>query len=417
MEAVLLQANTDIRFQWHFLQTFTEGSVPAGFMEAPPDLSDPEQVAEWQDTWDAIMLGDQSKLSQVRWVPAGAKFTAMRPTVDQFDDKFPLYLMRCTAAAHGVTPNDLGFTEDVNRSTGAIQVDVQFRVGTLPLIRHVEDVVNLFLSEYLHLKAKLQFDIGREVEDLLVRAQADDLYVKNGTLSSDEVRVRLGKRVSRDRPMSRIIDNTRAGPVPLLAAMSLAGKIDPTTYGPAKGQQFIDHPFASAAGVNPVIGSDDYKGAQDTTASQQLELIHDTGGSVTHVLQPNPALAPAKPAEKEMLDEAFKWIEYLLNKDGGQGSNIGGPNVPGGITASTGAHGVDLIGDEDEKDPEVEKALRQWRENSLNRVKKGQAPRLFADIPAFAANPVWARLQSATTREEVIAAFAAAKKVMAPTGA
>ena len=88
MEAVLLQANTDIRFQWHFLQYFTEGSIPAGFMEAPPDLSDPAQVTEWQEAWDAVMLGDQSKLRQVRWVPAGAELhrrsrtaTSMTPSL------------------------------------------------------------------------------------------------------------------------------------------------------------------------------------------------------------------------------------------------------------------------------------------------------------------------------------------------
>ncbi|MGH3260630.1 MAG: hypothetical protein ACRDNS_01405, partial [Trebonia sp.] len=42
MESLLLTANTDIRFQWHFLQMFTEGSVPAGFVEVPPDLSSPD---------------------------------------------------------------------------------------------------------------------------------------------------------------------------------------------------------------------------------------------------------------------------------------------------------------------------------------------------------------------------------------
>jgi len=34
IESMLLTANTDIRFQWHFLQLFTDGSVPAGFIGA-----------------------------------------------------------------------------------------------------------------------------------------------------------------------------------------------------------------------------------------------------------------------------------------------------------------------------------------------------------------------------------------------
>jgi hypothetical protein len=252
MEAVLLQANTDIRFQWHFLQYFTEGSVPAGFMEAPPDLSDPQQVAERQEVWSAVMIGDQSKNLQIRWVPAGAKFTPTKS--GDFNDAFPLYLMSCTCAAFGVTPNDLGFTEDVNRSTGDVQVNVQFRVGTMPIVRHVEDIINLFLREELHLKAQIQFDTGQGTSHRLELAQSDDIDIKNGTLSVDERRLKLGRRVSKERPMARYIENTRSGPVPLLALESIAGKIDPTTYAPAKGQKLKDEPFVPAPGIKPPSG-------------------------------------------------------------------------------------------------------------------------------------------------------------------
>ena len=295
MEAVLMQANTDIRFQWHFLQYFTEGTVPAGFMEAPPDLSDPVQVQEWQETWDAVMLGDQSKLNQVRWVPAGAKFTAVKNS--EFDKEFPLYLMRCTAAAFGVTANDLGFTEDVNRATGEVQVDVQFRVGTLPIVRHIEDIINLFILEHLKLRARIQFDTGQGTQHRLEIAQANDIYIKDGTLSSDEVRVSLGKRISREVPMPRYIDNTRAGPIPALALHSLAGKIDPTTYGPAKDQQFIDHPFISAPGAAPVIGAPEYQSSQNSTANMQtnMQLENSDSHSPTRqrrALEPPPIVKP-----------------------------------------------------------------------------------------------------------------------------
>src|SRR6185437_7200630 len=122
LEAVLMAANTDLRFQMHFLQYFTEGTLPAGFMEAPQDMSDPAQLAEFQDTWDGLMMGDQAKLRQIRWVPMGAKFTAVKDA--DFDSEFPLYLMRRVAASYGVTPADLGYTETVNKSTSEVQVDI-----------------------------------------------------------------------------------------------------------------------------------------------------------------------------------------------------------------------------------------------------------------------------------------------------
>jgi 8-oxo-dGTP pyrophosphatase MutT (NUDIX family) len=518
MEAVLLQANTDIRFQWHFLQYFTEGSIPAGFMEAPPDLSDPIQVQEWQETWDAVMLGDQAKLRQVRWVPAGASFTAVKN--NDFNSDFPLYLMRCTAAAFGVTPNDLGFTEDVNRSTGETQVNIQFRVGTLPIVRHVEDVINLFISEHLGLQARIAFDTGQGTSHRLEIAQTNDIYIKNGTLSNDEVRMSLGKRISRDRPMTRYIDNTRQGPIPILAMESLAGKIDPTTYGPDKEQDFIEHPFAVAPGAVPIQGTKEYTESREATARMQRNMqIQDASPDADENLTQEEINQATRPSELlNATKAAYDVIDLLLdrlaekNALGGAPSNTGGP----GITVSTGAQGVDLIKPKKKKkakksqdsfsppegvraaarravqwieeghagsgftstgsgrahdlasgksvSPEIAKrmkaffdrhqvdkkgkgfhqgeegypspgrvawdawggdagyswvkrivkddpaekamdSLRQWRENSLNRVRKGLPPRRFDDLPSLITNSVWPNLVNATTREQVIAAF------------
>ena len=357
MEAVLLQANTDIRFQWHFLQYFTQGSVPAGFMEAPPDLTDPIQVEQWQREWDNFVLGDQGMLRQLRWVPQGAKYTATKNA--PFDSSFPLYLMRCTAAAFGVTPNDLGFTEDVNRSTGEIQVDVQFRVGTLPIVRHVEDVINLFLSEHMGLKARIAFDTGQGTAHRLATAQADDIYINNGTLGQDEVRMKLGKRISRDNPTPRFVNNNRAGPIPLAAIMALAGEIDPTTFGPAKGTNPAKVPFFSAAGVAPVIGSDDYKTAQDATANMQRGMLG------LPAIPPDPPPQPTA-AQKAMASEFVKslqrdythtpytqadetaWIASLFARQAEGGypgavaakayDNTGGPGVKQGAPMSLDCH-------------------------------------------------------------------------------
>ena len=60
IECVLLNANTDVRFQFYFLQMFTGGQIPEGFAEAPPDQSDPDALAAWQELWDNFMTGDQS---------------------------------------------------------------------------------------------------------------------------------------------------------------------------------------------------------------------------------------------------------------------------------------------------------------------------------------------------------------------
>ena len=440
LERVLLSANTDIRFQWHFLNFFTEGTVPAGFMEAPPDMSDPAQVKHWQQTWDAVMQGDQTKQTQIRWVPNGSKFTGTKDDANKFDKDFPLYLMRRTCAAHGTTPSDLGFTEEVNKATGDTQVDVQFRVGTTPLLRHVEDVINLFVREHLKLKCRLNIDDGKETEDRVATAMAAKVDIEVGALGVDERRMQLGLHVDKSRPMPRYV-LTRQGPIPLLSLESMAGKIDPETYGPADDQPPVNTPFSEAPGPVPPKGSPEAIMAAEHTSQQARDLIEATTGEAPPAPPPAPgeppaptttkAVVPATKTEPPGEDESAE-DESEEGEAGKAASNMGGPGVTGvtggyagdgapttivggtdGITVQTGVQGEDLLDDEeDDEDDEAKKALvaftlRRWRDSSRNRLKKGRAPRRFVDpnLPADVHDEVWAKLSAAKNRQEVDAAF------------
>ncbi len=420
LEAVLLQANTDIRFQWHFLQYFTEGTIPAGFMEAPPDFSDIAQMREWRETWEALLKGDQSVLNQIMWVPHDSKFTPVK--TEKFDVAFPKHFQGWVAAAFGVVFNDLGMTDDVNRSTGDVQVDVQFRIGTLPLVRHIEDIVNGFIRDQLKLQARLQFDVGKEVEDRLATAQAEQIYIDSGVLSPDEPRLRLGKRVSRERPTPRIINNPRSGPIPLLAVHSLGGEIDPMTYGPVKRQPLIDHPFVSAPGVAPVMGSEEYKTAQNSTANMQRNMItensdpHSPKNARVNDMQ---AMTPPKPQKTPSVTES----PSASLQEGGDPDAVKVAAAAmalaesllvelekaqtAGVTGATGVAGVDLPRNG------CTDMLRRWRENARGRIKKGLAPKLFEDASPELQQLVWPVLKDARTREEVDAAFAAVGKAPA----
>lgn len=233
IEFVLMRANTDLRFQWYLLNRFTEGNVPAAFAEAPPDMSNPTQITELQEAWDAVMRGDQTRKRQIRWVPAGAKVTPFRE--DGFDKEMALYLFRLTCAAYGVTPNDLGITDDVNRASGDTQVDVQYRVGPKPIVMHLEDLFNEVLQADLGLRVQLKFDEGEEKDDRLTTAQAWKIYVESGAAGLDEMRTELlGLQVDTENPTPRFI-MTSSGPV-LLSQLGLpAGEIDPATAAPEAG--------------------------------------------------------------------------------------------------------------------------------------------------------------------------------------
>lgn len=316
LESIMTTANTDLRFQWHLLQMFTEGSIPGGFMEVPPDISSPDQVAEWQDYWDATFMGDQSIVHKLIAVPNGAKFTGTAPAA--FDPEFPKYLAIKTAGAFSVVPQDLGLTDDVNRATGETQTDTQFRVNTLPWVRFVESIVTRYLQHDLGLPVQIKLNTGRDKEDRLTEAQAWKLYIESGMASADEGREQiLGLPVDNERPVPRGLVLPRQGFVPLVSLLAISGKVDAETKAPADDQPLPETPFAGTPGLMPdkLPGSPEFHRAPinpDEPRFPELEHEHAETGTV-----PKDA-----PVTKELT---------------------------AGVTSGTGITGVDMVGDDDDE--------------------------------------------------------------------
>jgi 8-oxo-dGTP pyrophosphatase MutT (NUDIX family) len=273
LESVILTANTDLRMQAFLLQRFTAGTVPEGFAEAPPDLSTPEQIQDFQDHWDATMYGDAEAKHQIKWVPNGTNFTWSKDQT--FDKEMSMWMAKKCAAAFHVTVNDLGMTDDVNRATGDTQVEVQFRVGTLPLIQHVEAILNSYLQDDLGLPVEFTIDDGQEKDDRVETANAWKVYIEAGMASPDEGReLVLGLPSDPEHPTPRTIMAPRVGPIPLSSIINAAGPTHPEFYGPSVTDLSLStavagRPFTPAIGVAPIPGTDDDKAAASAMNAQQ----------------------------------------------------------------------------------------------------------------------------------------------------
>ncbi|MFC0456721.1 phage portal protein [Arthrobacter liuii] len=351
LETVVMATNTDMRFQWHLLQMFTEGSIPGGFMEVPPDLSSPDQIAEWQDYWDATFMGDSSIVHKLIAVPNGAKFTGTAPAA--FDPEFPKYLAIKVAGAFGVVPQDIGLTDDVNRATGETQTDTQFRVNTLPWVLFVEGVLTRYLQHDLGLPVQFKLNTGRDKEDRLQEAQAWKLYIESGMASADEGREQiLGLPVDNERPVPRGLILPRQGFVPLVSLLAISGKVDPETKAPADDVPLPETPFAGTPGLMPdkLPGSPEFHRAPinpDEPRFPDLEHERPDTGTVAK---------PDAPVAKELT---------------------------AGVTSGTGITGVDRVPADDDEDEDgvldesapaqdVTKELAKFRAFTKARAKTGK---------------------------------------------
>ena len=362
LEAIILNANTDIRFQLYFLERFTAGNLPAAFASSPDSWS-PDQIEQFQAYWDSFMYADQSQKHQIKWMPPGSKFEWSNEK--EFSDQFSLFMMRKSLAAYHVVPADMGFTENVNRSSGESQADVQHRIGDLPLIRFVHRVVTHFLKDDLRLPLRFTFDLGEEQDDRLATAQSDDIYIKNGTISPSDIReMRFGKPEPGGRPVPRFIFSNRAGPIPLSSLEDVAGPVDGATGAPGPGAVLPHKEFLPVEGVVPVPPP------------------------------PRPALAV-----QEYGQGALPPAPASVAKEG----------ETAGITSETGLTSYDLIrGDDEPDEAEVAKEMAAFRRFERARRRSGE----WRDFEFRAVDPVTGRGLNEAGRAEVIKAGGAAPKAL-----
>jgi 8-oxo-dGTP pyrophosphatase MutT (NUDIX family) len=362
LESIILNANTDLRFQVYFLQRFTEGNLPAAFASAP-DTWSPEQIEQFQEYWDGFMYADQSRKHQIRWMPGGSKFAWSNEK--DFSDVFSMFMMRKSCAAYHVVPSDLGFTEDVNRSSGESQADVQHRVGDLPLIRYVQRTITSFLQDDLGLPLKHAFDLGEEQADRVQQAQADKIYVDMGAISASAIgEMRYG--TSDPQTIPRYVFTERAGPIPLASLFAVAGEIDQATGLPALGAALPHEVFGGTEGVlpNPPI--------------KVMSLAEQEYGPS--------AMPPAPPPQPKMTDADVGLPGEPVAKEGEAGAPAAG------ITSETGVYSYDLAGEDDDEDENREQVAKSARDAEFDAFRRHRKARLrvgeWTDFEFRAMRPV-----------------------------
>lgn len=191
LESLIIQVQSALAgslYNWKF---FTDSNLAEGFIEVPEDWTK-DQVQEFQAYFDAMIAGDPRYQRRLKMMPGGMKYTPTKKPEDMAFERFELWLLQQTCAVFGVTPQSLGFTQQVNKATAEVQGDItQERVGR-GLQQFIEEMfTNLIQYEMGYKEYKFKF-VNTDPTDLLEEAQIDDIRIKSGVISVDEVRRRNG---------------------------------------------------------------------------------------------------------------------------------------------------------------------------------------------------------------------------------
>lgn len=187
VELIILRINQALRKQNKDLATFTDGNIPAGTLEPPDDGSEwtPEQLLAYQIMWDGMLAGNEEIKARIKVIPPGAKFNKTDP--DDIMVAFDEFLLRVTCGAFGIPMTEISFTEQSNRSTGESQEAMLYR-GTMSLTMDMfgEIFTDVMAEEDGNDDLVATWKEFEEPEDFKTKVEAEDILVKNGTMSTSE---------------------------------------------------------------------------------------------------------------------------------------------------------------------------------------------------------------------------------------
>lgn len=187
VEQIALTVNITLRRDVATLEYYRAGSVPDSFATLPKEWT-LDQIRQFQDYFDALMIGNLSRRRMLKFMPSDFKLQEPRqpPLKDQYDEW--LARLICYAFSVPVSP----FVGTVNRATAETLRLQATQEGLAPMRAWVKDALDRVIQLYLG-DDDLEFAwAGDDVTDPLQQAQTLQILVGSGVKTVDEARADLG---------------------------------------------------------------------------------------------------------------------------------------------------------------------------------------------------------------------------------
>lgn len=150
-------------------------------LEYKKNLQGPKKAGKWLVTGGNVKVtGFPFNPEQMQWLD-GQKWFA----------KLVLSIFK-------IAPSEIGWTEDLNRATGFQQMNIHKSRAIRPVLTCLENVFNSSLVWKKFDDIKFKYSHTLDLEDKMKQAQIDDIYVKNGKVTINELRERDGEPILDD---------------------------------------------------------------------------------------------------------------------------------------------------------------------------------------------------------------------------
>jgi hypothetical protein len=189
VEQIITIVNIAIRRMMFQLSYYTEGNVPEALIGVP-DTWTTDQIAEFQLYWDSLMEGNLAQRRHAKFVPGEISKNVHETKEKAIKDEMDEWLARVVCYAFSVSPQP--FVKVMNRATAETAQQMAQQEGLEPLLRWSKNLMDLLIWKYMGF-TDVEFEWQEEQEtDPKDQAMIDEIHIRNGIMSVDQVKERLG---------------------------------------------------------------------------------------------------------------------------------------------------------------------------------------------------------------------------------
>lgn len=191
VQQILTEATEAIRKTFYQLEFWRAGSMPELIITVP-DQWTPRQIATFQAHFDAVLSGQLTLKSKVRFVPGGMKpFDIKNASGESLWSQRDELLVRLACYAFSVSPTP--FVHQTNRATAGQAAESAAEEGLYPLMSYwKDDIMDTVIQEKLGYEDIEFVYLPRPEADQSKQATIHQVRLHDGTMTINEVRGELG---------------------------------------------------------------------------------------------------------------------------------------------------------------------------------------------------------------------------------
>jgi hypothetical protein len=230
------------------LADYQQGSMAAGYIEAPSDKIDIKNISAWNRILNDRLNGQTGQRQQMQYIPEGSKVTFAPTNESRYKADLDEYVIKRVAAIFGVSPQTLGVVPHAGMGGGKGAQEGEAEnaesISQKPMLNFLTDMMNSCSRRWLGSDKNVTAvfnDVDAGSQGDLIAAQANQIALYSGQKTLNDVQEAAG-RPSYEMPEADepfiVTGNTIQFLNGLLAqdaAGEVTGQVDGASDGQAQG--------------------------------------------------------------------------------------------------------------------------------------------------------------------------------------